>query len=305
LIAYLGLGSNVGDRRRNLMAAAEALGARRMSSIYATAPQGEVLDQPDFLNAVVEIETDLGPEDLLRQCKSVESELGRRAGGIRHGPRSIDIDILLLGDIEYESERLRIPHRDLETRRFVLEPLTELAPELVSADRLAAVADQPVERVETALRPTWREAVEAHDIDAVASVLADDAKLRSPITARIPFEGRARVVELMTEVFALLESMRVLREVREGDLLVLEIESRLAGYDVHMVQLVEHDPSGRVRRITLFMRPLPGVANLAANIAPRLVRRRFGPVVAALVTLPMRVVALAARLIDRLSPRFV
>jgi 2-amino-4-hydroxy-6-hydroxymethyldihydropteridine diphosphokinase len=118
-----------------------------MSSLYETAPQGEVLDQPDFLNAVVEIETDLGPEELLAECKRIEAELGRRAGGVRHGPRPIDIDILLLGDLEYESERLRIPHRDLETRRFVLEPLQELAPERVDAARLAAVADQRVTRV--------------------------------------------------------------------------------------------------------------------------------------------------------------
>ncbi len=118
-----------------------------MSSLYETAPQGEVLDQPDFLNAVVEIETDLGPEELLAECKRIEAELGRRAGGVRHGPRPIDIDILLLGDLEYESERLRIPHRDLETRRFVLEPLRELAPERVDAARLAAVADQRVTRV--------------------------------------------------------------------------------------------------------------------------------------------------------------
>jgi 2-amino-4-hydroxy-6-hydroxymethyldihydropteridine diphosphokinase len=129
------------------MAAAEALGALRTSSIYETAPQGEVLDQPDFLNAVVEIETDLGPEELLGECKRIESELGRHAGGVRHGPRPIDIDILLLGDIEYESERLRIPHRDLETRRFVLEPLRELAPERVDDARLAALKDQRVERL--------------------------------------------------------------------------------------------------------------------------------------------------------------
>jgi 2-amino-4-hydroxy-6-hydroxymethyldihydropteridine diphosphokinase len=129
------------------MAAAEAVGARRMSSVYETAPQGEVLDQPDFLNAVVEIETDLGPEELLAECKRIESELGRRQGGVRHGPRPIDIDILLLGDLEYESERLRIPHRDLETRRFVLEPLQELAPEAVDEARLAAVADQRVRRL--------------------------------------------------------------------------------------------------------------------------------------------------------------
>jgi 2-amino-4-hydroxy-6-hydroxymethyldihydropteridine diphosphokinase len=118
-----------------------------MSSIYETAPQGELLDQPDFLNAVVEIETDLGPEELLRQCKRIESELGRGGGGARHGPRPIDIDILLLGDIEYESGRLRIPHRDLETRRFVLEPLMELAPERVDEAKLAAVRGQRVRRL--------------------------------------------------------------------------------------------------------------------------------------------------------------
>src|SRR5688572_5523563 len=157
LRAYLGLGSNVGDRRANLTAAAEKLGALRVSSIYETAPQGEVLDQRDFLNAVAEVETELGPEELLAECKRIEAELGRRAGGVRHGPRPIDIDILLLGDIEYQSERLRIPHRDLETRRFVLEPLKELAPELVSADRLAAVADQRVQRVEGTPTPSWRE----------------------------------------------------------------------------------------------------------------------------------------------------
>ena len=147
MIAYLGLGSNVGDRRQHLLAAADAVGALRMSSLYETAPQGEVLDQPDFLNAVVEIDTDLGPEDLLKRCKEIESELGREMGGVRHGPRPIDIDILLLGDVEYESERLRIPHRDLETRRFVLEPLRELAPERVDEARLAAVQGQRVRRL--------------------------------------------------------------------------------------------------------------------------------------------------------------
>ena len=86
MIAYLGLGSNVGDRRRNLIAASEAVAARRMSSIYETEPQGDVLDQPDFLNAVVEIETELGPEELLKECKRIESELGRQQGGVRRLP---------------------------------------------------------------------------------------------------------------------------------------------------------------------------------------------------------------------------
>jgi 2-amino-4-hydroxy-6-hydroxymethyldihydropteridine diphosphokinase len=305
LIAYLGLGSNVGDRRQNLMAAAEALGALRMSSVYETAPQGEVLDQPDFLNAVVEIDTELGPEELLARCKEIESELGRRAGGVRHAPRPIDIDILLLDDLEYESERLRIPHRDLETRRFVLEPLKELAPEQVEEAIFAAVADQRVTLVEGARRASWREAVEARDIGAVAEALADDARFRSPITARVPFQGRDRVVELMTEVIALLESMHVVRDIRHGDLQIMEVEARLAGYDVHMVHLVEHDADGRVRQVTLFMRPLPGVANLAARIAPPLVRRRWGGVAAFVVAVAMRPLAWLVRFADRLGPWFV
>jgi len=119
-----------------------------MSAIYETAPQGEVVDQPDFLNAVVEIETDLGPEELLEHCKRIESELGRLEGGVRHGPRPIDIDILLLGDLEYESDQLRIPHRDLEGRRFVLEPLRDLAPDRVAEATLAAVRSQRVRRLE-------------------------------------------------------------------------------------------------------------------------------------------------------------
>jgi 2-amino-4-hydroxy-6-hydroxymethyldihydropteridine diphosphokinase len=114
----------------------------RMSSIYETAPQGDVLDQPDFLNAVVEIETELGPEELLDHVKGIESEMGRDPGGVRHGPRPIDIDILVLGDLDYVSERLRIPHTSMMERRFVLEPLRELAPELVSDEQLAAVAGQ-------------------------------------------------------------------------------------------------------------------------------------------------------------------
>ena len=121
------------------------------SSLYETAPQGEVLDQPDFLNACIEIETELGPEELLDACKDVERELGRDLSAPRHSPRPVDVDLLLLGDQPYESERLRIPHRDLKTRRFVLEPLRELAPELVDADTFAAVADQPVRRVEGSL----------------------------------------------------------------------------------------------------------------------------------------------------------
>jgi 2-amino-4-hydroxy-6-hydroxymethyldihydropteridine diphosphokinase len=128
---YLGLGSNEGDRLRNLREARDALARRGIavtaaSSVYETAPQGEVLDQPDFLNACLRIETELGPEELLDACKAVERELGRTPGGPRHGPRPVDVDVLLLGDLSLRSPRLTLPHPDLLRRRFVLDPLLEL-----------------------------------------------------------------------------------------------------------------------------------------------------------------------------------
>ncbi len=132
---YLGLGSNVGDRRVNLQAAVEDLWTHDVSvlaasSVYETEPVGEVLDQPDFYNACVHIRTALEPEALLDACKAVERELGRRAGGVRHGPRPIDVDLLLLGDSSYSSERLTLPHAEVTSRRFVLVPLLELDPQL-------------------------------------------------------------------------------------------------------------------------------------------------------------------------------
>jgi 2-amino-4-hydroxy-6-hydroxymethyldihydropteridine diphosphokinase len=149
---YLGLGSNVGDRRSNLQAAVDALPAHGVavlasSSVYDTEPVGLVLDQPDFLNACVQIRTALGPEELLDACKAVERELGRVAGGVRHGPRPIDVDLLLLGDETHRSERLSLPHEQVMSRRFVLVPLLELAPGLTvpgsgrAADALAALDD--------------------------------------------------------------------------------------------------------------------------------------------------------------------
>jgi 2-amino-4-hydroxy-6-hydroxymethyldihydropteridine diphosphokinase len=116
------------------------------SSVYETAPQGEVLDQADFLNAAVEIETELEPEALLDLCKGVERKLGRDFGQVRHGPRVVDVDVLLLDDVEYRSDRLTLPHPEVRTRRFVLEPLAELGVEGLD-EALAAVADQRVQRV--------------------------------------------------------------------------------------------------------------------------------------------------------------
>jgi len=158
-LGYLGLGSNVGDRRENLQAAIEDLWTHDVvvlasSSVYETEPVGEVLDQRDFYNACVRIETPLDPEGVLDACKAVERALGRQPGGVRHGPRPIDVDVLLLEGVEHESERLRLPHREVTTRRFVLVPLLELDPDLEvtgdgrAADALAALGPgQDVRRV--------------------------------------------------------------------------------------------------------------------------------------------------------------
>jgi len=136
---YLGLGSNVGDREGHLRAAVELLRERgvevdAVSSTYETEPVGEMLDQPDFLNAAARIRTELEPEQLLDLCKAIEVEQGRMFAGPRHGPRPLDVDLLLLGDVELETERLTLPHREVTTRRFVLAPLLELDPELKLPD---------------------------------------------------------------------------------------------------------------------------------------------------------------------------
>ena len=114
-----------------------------VSSTYETEPVGEITDQPDFLNAVARIRTALEPEELLDRCKAIEAEQGRMFAGPRHGPRPLDVDLLLLGDIELRTERLTLPHREVASRRFVLVPLLELEPELTLPDgtRLAAALE--------------------------------------------------------------------------------------------------------------------------------------------------------------------
>lgn len=137
---YLGLGSNVGDRRAHLQGAIDALPDHGVivlacSSTYDTDPVGEILDQPSFLNACARIETGLGPEELLDSCKAIEAKLGRDVqNAIRHAPRPIDVDLLLLGDQPYASERLSIPHEQVTARRFVLIPLLELDFDLRTPD---------------------------------------------------------------------------------------------------------------------------------------------------------------------------
>jgi 2-amino-4-hydroxy-6-hydroxymethyldihydropteridine diphosphokinase len=136
-VGYLGLGSNIGDREVHIRRAIAGLtdhGVDATSSLYETEPVGEILDQPDFLNAAVRVRTTLDPEALLDLCKAIEAEHGRVFGGPRHGPRPIDLDLLLLGEIEMSSDRLTLPHPEITSRRFVLTPLLELDPELELPD---------------------------------------------------------------------------------------------------------------------------------------------------------------------------
>jgi 2-amino-4-hydroxy-6-hydroxymethyldihydropteridine diphosphokinase len=149
-IGLLSLGSNVGDRRAQLQGAVDALPGAGMrvlacSSVYDTDPVGEVPDQASFLNACVLAETSLDPPALLDAVKALERALGRDAQGARHGPRAIDIDILLLGDAVLSHPRMTLPHDQLLARRFVLIPALELDFELTTpsgvrlADALAAL----------------------------------------------------------------------------------------------------------------------------------------------------------------------
>ena len=135
IISYLGLGSNLGDRQKNLTQALKGLDAGpslsvlRASGIYQTAPWG-LTAQPDFLNMVAEISTTLSPQQLLDRLKDLELELGRQPSP-RLGPRLIDVDILLYGNSVIDEPDLHIPHASLHLRPFALVPLAELSPESV------------------------------------------------------------------------------------------------------------------------------------------------------------------------------
>ncbi len=155
--AFLALGSNLGDRWENLARALSALGEvhalslRKISSVFETAPVGKV-DQPDFFNLVLEIETDLSPEKLLVRCLEIETELGR----VRHerwGPRNIDIDVLWYDDQRVAMVNLTLPHPRMHERAFVMVPLAEIAPELVLdgetvASRAAALGEARIKKLD-------------------------------------------------------------------------------------------------------------------------------------------------------------
>jgi 2-amino-4-hydroxy-6-hydroxymethyldihydropteridine diphosphokinase len=150
--AYLSLGSNVGDRAKNLQNATAALAdagveVSRISSIYETEPV-DLREQPWFLNCVVEAQTNLPPLDLLQALRAIEARMGCKKL-VTKGPRLIDMDILLYGDKTIDKPELQVPHPRMHLRRFVLVPLAEIAPHsrhpvsgLTAAEMLASTADK-------------------------------------------------------------------------------------------------------------------------------------------------------------------
>ena len=157
---FIALGSNLGDRLGNLALAAQELtkveGVKdvRLSPVYETAPWGRT-DQPWYLNAVAESTCRLGPFELLDRVKEIEKRLGR-IPGTRWGPRLVDLDILLLGDLWLRCGRLNIPHIDLQRRRFVLTPLADLDPGLVLPDGVVITELLAKLPTEPAVRPFGR-----------------------------------------------------------------------------------------------------------------------------------------------------
>jgi 2-amino-4-hydroxy-6-hydroxymethyldihydropteridine diphosphokinase len=160
MMIYLSLGTNVGERAENLARAIELLDEGgievvRRSSVYETAPR-DVLDQPSFLNMVLECRTDLFPMQLIGKVLGIEKKMGRDRGptAVRRGPRLIDIDVLLYKNCVMTNPRLTVPHPRMSERRFVLEPLLELVPGIRDprtkrrfADFMAAVQEQSVKKL--------------------------------------------------------------------------------------------------------------------------------------------------------------
>ncbi|ART47547.1 2-amino-4-hydroxy-6-hydroxymethyldihydropteridine diphosphokinase [Acidovorax carolinensis] len=157
--AWIGLGANLGDRLSTLRTALSAIGAlpgtrvQRVSSLYGSAPVDA--GGPDYLNAVVQLCTTLAPHALLAQLQAIE-QAGGRERPYRNAPRTLDLDILVYGDQVIDTPTLTVPHPRLHERAFVLYPLAELAPALVPAQQLAAVAVQRIERI---AEPVWADGV--------------------------------------------------------------------------------------------------------------------------------------------------
>lgn len=135
--AFLGLGSNLGERERFLTEALDTLGSTvvAVSDVYETEPVGGPGGQESFLNLVVELDTDLDPYDLLAVCRRLESA-AERVREVRWGPRTLDVDVLWIDGVSMDDPELTVPHPRMHQRRFVLAPLAELAPELVDEEDL-------------------------------------------------------------------------------------------------------------------------------------------------------------------------
>jgi 2-amino-4-hydroxy-6-hydroxymethyldihydropteridine diphosphokinase len=135
MICYLGLGANIGNREENIKNAISRLSSdpeiliKKRSSMIETKPYGNI-NQPDFINCVIEIGTDITAENLLSKCLTVENELGRKRNE-KWGPRTIDIDILFYGNLIINSQELAVPHPDLHNRKFVLHSLNEICPDFI------------------------------------------------------------------------------------------------------------------------------------------------------------------------------
>ena len=150
VIAYIALGANLGDAAKTVREATAHIGALPQteillcSSLYRTAPMDS--SGPDYINAVIKILTQCPAYSLLSLLQKIEQSAGRERP-FRNAPRTLDLDILLYGDAQIESEVLTVPHPRMWQRAFVLMPLREIAPELVSAAELQAVADQRIEKI--------------------------------------------------------------------------------------------------------------------------------------------------------------
>ena len=148
--AFIGLGANLGDAQQALRDAVQALAAvpgvqlQSCSALYGSAPIDS--SGPDYLNAVARVSTTLGPARLLQALQTIENEAGRLRP-YRNAPRTLDLDLLLYGDLHSAEAALQLPHPRMQARAFVLLPLRDVAPELVSAQALAALVDQRIERL--------------------------------------------------------------------------------------------------------------------------------------------------------------
>ena len=142
-VAYIGLGSNLNNPERNVNDALKDISDLQhvqliaASSLYQSAPVG-VVDQPEFINAVCKVSVDIGPDSLLRYLLNIEAKLGR-IRTIRNGPRIIDLDVLLFGELRYESPDICIPHPRMFSRAFVLKPLLEIAPEIGASKNFSSM----------------------------------------------------------------------------------------------------------------------------------------------------------------------